>query len=157
MCIYMCVEVVLINVLASHLAPPNKNSWLRPWSHNNFNMLSKPKFDLGSQILFVFCQSHKPLYIIQPKQKITAPAIDPGHKFCCSTKIFLMPHVAWEDDNVANVTPMLINWLVNYYIQVRPSKLMLFTYSLRRRVRYIMAQVAQLNCRPIYVFVKYAT
>ena len=28
--IYMCVEVVLINVLASHLAPPNKNSWLRP-------------------------------------------------------------------------------------------------------------------------------
>ena len=27
----MCVEVVLINVLASHLAPPNKNSWLRPW------------------------------------------------------------------------------------------------------------------------------
>ena len=30
MYIYMCVEVVLINVLVSHLAPPNKNSWLRP-------------------------------------------------------------------------------------------------------------------------------
>ena len=30
MCIYICVEVVLINILASHLAPPNKNSWLRP-------------------------------------------------------------------------------------------------------------------------------
>ena len=29
--IYICVEVILINVLASHLAPPNKNSWLRPW------------------------------------------------------------------------------------------------------------------------------
>ena len=33
MCIYMCVEVVLINILASHLAPPNKNFWLRPCPH----------------------------------------------------------------------------------------------------------------------------
>ena len=31
MCIYMCVEVVLINILASHLAPLDKNFWLRPW------------------------------------------------------------------------------------------------------------------------------
>ena len=36
MCIYMCVEVVLINVLALHLAPPNKNSWLRPVGHIPF-------------------------------------------------------------------------------------------------------------------------
>ena len=32
MCIYMCVEVVLINVLALRLTPPNKNSWLRPFA-----------------------------------------------------------------------------------------------------------------------------
>ena len=41
MCIYMCVEVVLINILASHLAPPIKNSWLRPYIYLRFELLVK--------------------------------------------------------------------------------------------------------------------
>ena len=49
-CVYICVEVVLINVLASHLAPPNKNSWLRPclyWPYSSnglYNCKSGNKF-----------------------------------------------------------------------------------------------------------------
>ena len=31
-CVYICVEVVLINILTSHLAP-KQNSWLRPCTH----------------------------------------------------------------------------------------------------------------------------
>ena len=40
MCIYMCVEVVLIKCISVALGPSNKNSWLRPWKNWCFDKKS---------------------------------------------------------------------------------------------------------------------
>ena len=54
MSIYICVEVVLINVLASHLAPPNKNSWLRPYTPQYFHLFRGIQTWKSNNIMYNF-------------------------------------------------------------------------------------------------------
>ena len=54
MCIYICVEVVLINILTLQVAPPNKNSWLCPWIEERETRERRDKklFKNNKKILF---------------------------------------------------------------------------------------------------------